>query len=239
MRKLKQFMLLLFAAIAFYACQKDNSTGTANLIGYAYLYDVNGIRETDNSGISVRVEGASDSTTTGTDGKWTLSRLNAGTYNFVLSKPNFNPVTYQGFKFSGNGQTFGSTSLFQTPPYNIVNLSDTFIQRNNSINIFGSFSGTLPTVYCYHLYFGFNSNVSPNSANYFYTTVVTGNLLNSTFSTTISLYYFPNDWTIYLGDTLYVVAYTDNSSANINVGAYVYPGLSPTPSNVAKLIIPL
>jgi len=246
MRKSKQFILLLLVTTAFYACQKDNTTETADLTGYAYLYDVNGVRQTDNSGISINIEGSSVSVTTGTDGKWSMHGLNIGNYTFAISKPNFNTVKCQGFKFSGNGQSFGSTSLFQIPSYSIINLSDTTIKGNVNIHIYGTFTGTLPSVYSYHLYFGLNSNVSSNFPDYFYSTIISGNTQQVNFKTIVDINSFPYpnyQYSSLVGDTLYMVAYADNPASisyyvnNNNNGYYVYPSLNQTPSNIVKVIV--
>ena len=71
MKILKQFMILLFIILAFYECKKDNLTSplTNNLTGFTYLCDTSGIREANNSGIVVSIEGTSISTTTGMDKK--------------------------------------------------------------------------------------------------------------------------------------------------------------------------
>jgi len=242
MGKLKLFMMILLAGLTFYSCQKEVSSGTSNLTGFAYLYNSNGIRVSDNSGISVSIKGTTISTTTGADGKWCLTNLRTGTYSFTFSKTGYNTVQSTGFQFSGNGQLFGSTSLFPPPTYNIINLSDSTFQ--GGLKITGTFTGILPSQYCYHLYFGFNSNVSSNYLNYFISEIEMGDIKQNTFNTTLYngnyLYSYQN---YLVGDTIYMVAYTDNNPeiAYYNYSYesyyYVYPCLSPIPSNVVQIIV--
>ena len=234
--------MIMSASLAFYSCQKETTSTTANLAGFAFLYDSVGIKESDNSGISVSIIGSSGSTTTGVDGKWSLTNLKVGTYTFTLSKPGYNTVTLAGFQFSGNGQTFGSTSLFPYPTYNIINLSDSTFQ--GGIKISGTFTGTLPTLLNYHLFFGFNSNVSSNYSTYFIAISEVANQ-QKTFNQTIYNYNYLYNYPNYLvGDTIYMVAYTDNNPElcyynyiNNNNNYLVYPCLSPTPSNVVKIVV--
>jgi hypothetical protein len=247
MRNLKLFLFGLTISLLFNACKKDDygSLPKGDLIGYTYLYDVNGIRNTDNSMINVRFQDSYGGfpSYSGKDGKWICSNIPSGNYTLVISMPNYGTMKYEDKSFIGGGQFFfGSTSLYQIPSYTLTGLTDS--TTKGEIYIQSSFSGTLPQYNggrCRY-FISPNSNVSSDPTNYVFTVSVTHSMTSQvTPSTGVSSFQLKS-YGIITGDTVYIVGYAENyttsSYLDVNTGRNVYPNLNPTPSNVLKVIVP-
>jgi hypothetical protein len=214
---------------------------TGDLVGYAYLYDVNGYRSADNSGITVAVEGTSISAVSTSDGRWVLSSLTTGTYTIVFSKGGYGTRKSVGIQFVGGGQANGgSWALYQIPAYTVTGLSAT--RSTGYVNIAGTLAGTLPTGSRYpRLFVGTSSTVSsdPNNNIFSYSMYVSST--STTLSASISTQYF-NSYGIYAGQTVYMVAYAESyysgAYVDLSTGGLYYPGLNPTPSNVVSVVVP-
>ena len=190
--------------------KKDDSTSslTNNLTGFTYLCDTSGIREANNSGIVVSIEGTSISTTTGTDGKWNISNLKTGTYTFIFAKPNFGAFKIVEKNVIQGYQLIDTVSLYPIPLYTVKLLSDSI--SLGGVYIYGVFSGTLPSMPWFRLFFSKNSNVSSNPANYIYEMLVSvaGAKLLATFELAFSASILNKNGFI-SGDSIYIIAYTD------------------------------
>ncbi len=247
MKNLKLFLPGLIISLMFTACKKDDngSLPKGDLIGYTYLYDVNGIRNTDNSLINVQYEGSFGSFPShpGKDGKWICSNIPSGNYSLVISMPNYGTMKYEDRSFVGGGQFFfGSTSLYEIPSYTLTGLTDT--TTPGEIYVRSSFSGTLPQ---YNggrsrYFISPNSNVSSDPTNYVFTVSVTHSL-TAPVTNQVGISSFQlKSYGINTGDTIYIVGYGENytssSYVDVNTGRNVYPNLNPAPSNVLKVIVP-
>ncbi len=116
---------------------------TGDLIGFSYLYDVDGNHVLDNSGIAVSVDGTNISATSDSSGRWMLPGLNTGTYTIAISKEGYGTEKIIGYPFVGGGQAyFGKLSLHQIPSFSITELSAT--TSLGFVNISGTLSGSLP-----------------------------------------------------------------------------------------------
>lgn len=58
----------------------------ANIQGMILLYDEEGNRQTDMSGVTVSIDNSSVNTKTGADGKWALDSIPYGTYDISYAK---------------------------------------------------------------------------------------------------------------------------------------------------------
>ena len=256
MKKIKLFIIMLVFISAVIGCKKEdpNPAGnllTGDLIGYTYLYDEHKIREADNSGIIVSIDGTSISTTTGIDGRWILKNLHLGTYTFVMSKPDFGTIKNVGKEFVGNGQSYyGTSNLYTIPKYTIDGINDSVTYTINSIYtagtiiVYGTFTQGDPLTYAYfRLFAGKNPDVSSDPSKNFCTIIgdVLGNLGLTQFYLFLQTRTL-NNFGIVSGDTIYIVVYADSytSSAyiDLNTGRYFYPNLNPKPSNILKVIVP-
>jgi hypothetical protein len=61
----------------------------ANIQGMILLYDEEGNRQTDMSGVTVSIDNSTVSTQTGADGKWTLDSIPYGTYDISYAKQGY------------------------------------------------------------------------------------------------------------------------------------------------------
>ena len=213
---------------------------TGDIIGYAYLVDVNGTRASDNSGIAVSVEGKSTSATTSADGRWVLSGLSSGTYTINMQKTGFGLRKVVGLQFVGGGQEWwGTTSLYQIPSFTVTGLAATI--SSGMVNISGNLTGSFPANYRYlRLFLSTSNTVSSSPSNYSYAPGVS--VYNSTsFLVDVS----PSSLSYYgitSGSTVYIVAYADSwgtmSYIDLITGRSFYTTLNPTPSNVVSVVVP-
>ncbi len=97
---MKKIIILLI--VLYVGCSKDSSNNSitvpnlilaqqnrANIQGLILLYDEDGNRLTDMSGIEVSIDNSTVSTKTATDGKWKLDSIPYGTYDISYSKDGF------------------------------------------------------------------------------------------------------------------------------------------------------
>jgi hypothetical protein len=250
MKPINQTLVLFgFIILFFSGCDKfKGDAGPAgpslsgDLIGYSYLYDLDGNRATDNSGVTVTAEGTNIVATTAADGRWVLSGLTTGTYTFAFTKAGYGTSKSVGSQFVGGGQVYyGSASLYQIPPFTVTGLSAT--TSTGYINITGTLSGTLPTWYRPHrLFIGTSSTVSSDPKNYVFTYYGTSSGSSTTLSSGINAQSYFNPYGIYAGQTVYIVAYAESygstSYIDLSSGKYYYSSINPTPSNVVSVVVP-
>jgi hypothetical protein len=252
MNKLKPFIFLLYGLTAFYACKNEDSpvVGSEAVTGYAYLHDIEGIRNVDNSGITVSMVGDSISTTTTSNGRWTLSHLKTGIYTFAFSNPGYGTMKVFEKTLAGGYQSVDTISLYPIPAYNIT-LSSATATAEYGIDIRAYFSGELPSKPCFHLFFGKDSIVSSDPANYIFDLVqiLPGQEELINFQLAFLVEILKSNGFI-SRDTVYLAGYTDcfvtktyNSGGAIsyfdpNTNKKIYPNLNPTKSNVLKFLIP-
>ncbi len=214
---------------------------TGQLIGYAYLYDLNAVRATDQSGITVVAEGTSVTATTASDGRWVLSGLPTGTYTIAFSKTGYGTAKRISFQFVGGGQTsFGSIYLFQLPGFTIGTLSATV--SSGAVYIGGTLTGSLPEApRVVRIFIGTTASVSSDPSNYAFTIGTVVSDTGTTFITAVASQSFAA-YGFTVGQTAYIVAYPDalGSSAylDLSTGKYYYPNLNPIPSVVVSAVVP-
>jgi hypothetical protein len=216
---------------------------TGDLIGYAFLYDVNGNQLVDNSSITVSIDGNNISATTAADGRWVLSGIKTGTYNLTFTKAGYGTHKTIGMEFVGGGQAYyGSEYLYQIPSFTITGLSAT--TSTGQVNIAGTLYGSLPTSYYRYirLFIGTSPTVSSDPKNYAFTNLVYAYNSSTSFSSTIDKQTI-NYSGISSGQTIYIVAYAASSYGydsyiDITTGKYYYPSINPTPSNVVSVVVP-
>lgn len=243
---LKSLLFLLTCLLFAYGCKgSDGAAGptgpslSGSLVGFAYLYDVNGIRATDNSGITVSIEGQTATATTNSAGKWVLPNLQTGIYTLVFSKAGYGTQKTIEFQFTGGGEEYvGIKSVCKLPNFFATGLSATVSSLSISLN--GTLSGAESIgFHTTHFFVAMNSNVSSNPANYLYSLTLTTNSLS--FSSSIAVPSL-NSVGITSGQTIYIVAYGETSPSSSYVdlatGRLVYPNVSSLPSNVVSVVVP-
>ncbi len=214
---------------------------TGNIIGYSRLIDVNGNRATNHGGIAVTIEGTSLSTITASDGGWEINNLPTGTYTISFSKAGYGIQKEVGYQFVGGGTVyFGIQSIFQIPSCTISNITaDT---SNGGINLFGSFTGSLPEEIIYMRFFAAPTpDVSSDPAKYT-NSFLLYSLIDTVFAVTIQSSVVKSAGML-SGQTVYMVGYAESyiggtSYIDFATGRRVFPSLNPAPSNIVSVVIP-
>lgn len=211
-----------------------------NLVGFVYLYDVNGAKAIDNSGITVKAEGTSIATTTSTDGYFSLAGLSTGTYTYSFSKTGYGTRKVIQAQFVGGGDVYyGETTLYEIPAFTVTNLSDSI--SSGYVYFKGVLSGTLPTS-TVHLsfFFGTTSTVSSNPSNYTFSLGFSLPAADTiSFGLAKSSFY---NYSITSGQTVFAVVYASDygstSYVDLSTGNSIHSGINPTPSNTISFIVP-
>ncbi len=252
-RSRHSYALLAILVLAFVpAC--DNLKGpegppgpvlTGDLVGFAYLRTIDGKAPYDYSGITVTAEGTGISAVTGADGRWVLSSLRTGTYTVAFSKPLYGTTKYVGFQFVGGEPTWlGTMYLYVVPMHTVTGFSANVSSGN--VNLAGSYAGTVPVGYrSVRIFAGLTASVSSDPGTY----LATYN--NTVYSTSTTFSFSPSVSSLLgnsfsSGQTVYLVAYTENAFANessasyldLRTGRYWFASLNPTPSNVVSIVVP-
>ena len=239
---------LNFILIATVACSlllssckgSDGPSLSGDLVGFAYLVNSSGVRQPDNSGIRVSVDGINCADTTNVDGKFILPNLLTGIYNITMTKNGYPSKKLVSIQFVGGGQGFlGTYAMGETPNCSVTSLTAT--SSAGMVTISGTLSSSLPAYKYVRIFFGTNSQVSSDPSKYFnmYTTSSTGS--STTFSYAISSINFTNMGVV-LGQTIYAKAYVDNyyaSSSYIDyaTGRYTYTTMNAIPSNTVSVAV--
>ena len=115
---MKLLLAFFLFPIFFLGCNNNTSAPrlTGNITGKIYLYSDNGLRQTDNSGAQISIDGSSYSTVSLSDGSWELKDIPAGIYTFVFSKAGYSTLKYYNVQFVGGGTlALGYRSIGQIP----------------------------------------------------------------------------------------------------------------------------
>lgn len=212
---------------------------TGEAIGFVNLYEIEGTLIKDRSGVTISVEGNTNSTTSDSNGRFVLSNLKTGTYNLVFSKQGFGTGKYIGFQFvaGGGGQTLTSAILSKIPSFNVTGLTAKI--TSGIITLTGSLSGTLPTGSKYVMIFaGTTSNVSSTPANYLYYQQISIEGTSTTLSTTLYTTLFSKGQTIYVNAYASPINYYAGWYIDLITGRYNWPSLGTTSSNIVSVVVP-
>lgn len=258
---MKKIVVLL--VILYIGCSKDSGSNSiavpdlvlaqqnrANIQGMIVLYDEDGNREANMSGVKVSIDNSSVSTQTRTDGKWTLDSIPYGTYDISYSKDGY-----------GTGKIMG---LYHAA----TNHATTVIAKNESMAVNSSivisnliitpFSGVIQAVGVsglhidpvfdnpsgknkfVRLFFSDNPNVS--SSNYLAELKIKSNGSASQMNDyNLTTSYFEG-LGFKKGQTIYVKGYGDSFLAdqytNPLNNSTVFPSLSTQSSNTVSFVLP-
>jgi len=118
-------------------CKKDNPVSTTgNLVGHAYLINNQEIKMSDNSQITVSVEGTSYHDSTKTDGSYSISNVPYGTHTITFQKNGFTLEKIQDYQFVDGGKNpIYDVGLRAFPTFSIGNLSAVISSGNVSLTV--------------------------------------------------------------------------------------------------------
>lgn len=253
---IKTISKLFLFVLMFTACTKDGTIGpegpslSGDLVGFANLYNVAGVRLADNSGIIVTAypdtlasPGKKYIDTTTVDGRFLLPQLSTGTYTITFSKKGYGARKLSGYQFVGGGQvSYGTTSISAISTSTVTSLSATVSALTSYVTFNGTLSVNLPASYRYvRLFIGTSSGVSSLPVDYKFVQSTFINTTSTTFTSLVSSETLAS-YGMTTGQKLYVVAYADSyngtSYLDMATGQYFYTSLNSTPSNVVSFVAP-
>ena len=207
-----------------------------NMQGFVQLYDQYGTRfYTKLDSTTISIDGTTTSALTDVNGKYILSNLNTGTYNFSINgRSSFAPSKLQGIELTDNGTIDRDVKLSQTPIWSLsaITAVDTIIAGVHELKI----KITLPTTDTkareVSLYIGSASGV--NSTNYIwnYNISVPANATSLTKIVAASSVFLNGDnlgsgSTVYLAVYPAAVGYTTNSAyMDYTTGKFIYNAIN-------------
>lgn len=173
-------------------------------------------------------------------GEYTAADVPMGTYNVVLEKQGFAPVTIRGLRVIGGAQPLYANYTITRPSTTTVTNLTVGGTSNNYVNLTGTVNHSSTSYFPFVrlvIFVGASADVSPkkhaSSATYYFNEASGGTLTSTVY---INQKVFPS------GSTAYIVAYGVASSSytivDPDTGLYEYAGLGATPSNVASVQIP-
>ncbi len=245
MKKIFKTLILLF--LIFIGCEKSevveyNLTGT--LMGRIYTYDEVESKMTDNSGLTIKLEGGDPLITTKTDsvGDFELLDIPAGTYNFIISKEDSWEFQRQGYQIVGGDEPiYYKCNLIEKSTTTIENLL-LEVENSSEIHLKGIVNHNY-TIYSWsylmpYIYYFINDSQDVSDKNYMQKGTI-GFYEESGSSLDQKLYIdqglFPS------GSEIFIVAYganaNDISYYDISSNQYIHPFLG-TKSNIASIIVP-
>ena len=242
MKKFKLFTALCFFILLCTSCTSDflglDSKGT--ITGFVVLYDADGVKQADFTGVTVSIDGQNISATTDSKGKFQLTGVKKGIYTISMSKTDYATRKVVSYQFIGTGDAFyGSTSLSKIPQYSVTGLTATTYSGSSVSFSFSSFIGTLGTYKYVRYYISDAIQVSSDPQKYLY---ISGLYTISSVPTTLTASKSNlNAVGLTSGQTAYAIFYADVSNSvyytDINTGKVFYTSLG-TPSSVVSFIVP-
>jgi len=243
--KLDYLTLGLIVLVGFTSCSKDDDQTPepitkANIIGSVNLYD-EGTTQIDNSGMTIKLEGTEFSSTTDSQGDFTLSEVPFGSYTLVYEKSGFG--TFK--KFDLEHTNTGSSTVVETP--SLGQKSTTSVT-----NLTVSSNANFPVI------LGATTNPAGNQANtryirFFFSTDSDVSHENydsylETFPANISPYNLNlsqaslDALDFASGSTVYVKCYGEsfwgNSYSDPDLNRDIFPNLNPTSAPAVSFVVP-
>jgi Carboxypeptidase regulatory-like domain len=255
----KTFAFLLVLAIG---CGKDSGNHSiavpdvvlaqqnrANIQGMILLYDEEGNRQTDMSGVTVSIDNSTVSTQTSADGKWTLDSIPYGTYDISYTKQGYGTGKIMGIYHAATNHATTLISKSESMAVNSsIAVSNLVITPFNAAiqaagvtgvhidPVFNNPSGKAKYV---RLFFSDNGNVISN--NYLAEVKVRSNgaaTQMNDFNLTTSFF---ENLGFKKGQNIYVKAYGDSFLADEYTdpitNTTIFPSLSTKPSSTVSFVL--
>lgn len=191
---------------------------TGTISGFVYLADPDTIYA-DHRGIEIQIENTTFTTSTDSNGRWSIDELPTGTYNILISKNGFGYFKYTSVQFIGGGEYYIGTRFLTSVPVLPVGLDST-ITNPFAVIILGTLYEEIPEA-DYHnvlIFFGLSDSVSSNPEYYKY--MRSASISLGSFSESININIL-KDIGFNSGDTIYITAFASISFYNYMFGGYV------------------
>jgi len=238
---MKKIFLIAFSVLLLCSCKK---TTTEELLpvpkttvkGVVALFDSTGARVPNATGVTVSIDSTTFTTTTDSDGNYTINNVAQGEYTITCSKTGYS--TYK----ATNQFVLVEYSTTNIPPVylyapSIVTITNLTVQNSDSSCTI-SYTINPPSNFISEYVTFFISTSSTVSPSNYIMPISFVSSYGSTITTQVSsLYqYFPS------GSTVYIVAYGSYSGIHYtspSTGKIVYAGgLCAKPSNIASVTLP-
>jgi hypothetical protein len=252
MKHIHFFIFAAFAVPVFFGsilsgCKEaGTASGTpGDMIGFVQIYDSLRQQVTNNSGVTVSLEGTPYSTVSDVSGKWHLENIPTGTYKIAITKDTYATQKIFNVQITGNGTYY--PKLGATEMYPIPHLTSNLVLRpfeseqaifstqceKRNVYVFAAiyFNTTEhidPADPGSFLYFTFSSDYQDASGN-FNITVYRSNLLKAGFTP---------DQTIYCSAFATTDPVIGASWYDPETNKTVYSGFSPNHSEVKSFVLP-
>lgn len=250
--------------VLYIGCSKDSSNNSitvpnlilaqqnrANIQGMIVLYNEDGNRLTDMSGVKVSIDNSTVSTKTAMDGKWKLDSIPYGTYDISYSKDGYGTGKIMGLYHAATNHATTviakSESMAANSTISIDNLTITpFSGTIQSIGISGVhidpvFSNPSGKDKYVRLFFSDNASVSSN--NYLAEVKIKTNGSSSQMNDYNLTTSFFESMGFKKGQTIYVKGYGDSflsdQYTNPLTNTVVFPSLSEKASNTVSFVLPV
>jgi hypothetical protein len=216
MQKLKISFLILFLFSFFISCTETVAPVlTGSISGFVELYEEDGSRINDKSGVKVSIEGRNNYAYTNNDGRYSLENVEAGIFNIVFEKEGFGLYKIIAREFVGGGEAYlYNIGLTKLPTFNVTSL---IITKTTGTPPYLRMSGNLSNARNYYryviLFFGKSADVSNDPKNYLLTNSIYVYPDSSSFGYSMldySEYFLDADFSS--GETVYVASYSASNS---------------------------
>ncbi len=100
----------------------------------------------DHSGLTVKLEGTSHTTTTDAEGNWRLKDVPPGVYTLSFAKNGITPTRLINTQFAGNGSLYiPEVRLYELPTFTITDIALTTSSSRPQFDIVGHISESVPS----------------------------------------------------------------------------------------------
>ncbi|WP_452600519.1 carboxypeptidase-like regulatory domain-containing protein [Pontimicrobium sp. MEBiC06410] len=238
-----KFNLILLLLVLGTSCSDSNDNDTpsptsANISGSVNLFD-DGVTEIDNSNMTVNVEGTSISTTTNSNGQYTLSNVPFDTVTLVYEKNGYG--TFKRFNIDhSTSDTFiaETPSLGQLSTTSITNLTATNNGTDITLAATTDPDGNVGNTRYIRFFFSTQSNVSNTNYEAVLETLpsqINPRNLNLTNVSLVALG-FSSGQTVYArcyGESFWSNQYDEPNSENT-----IFPNLNPNSAIAVSFVVP-
>jgi hypothetical protein len=239
-----KFYLILILAV-FWSCSGDGDDETtppaataADITGTVSLYD-EGVTQTDNSNMTVKVAGTSKSATTNASGSFTLSGVTFGTYTLTYEKAGYGTFKKFGVEHrNGNTIISQTTSLGEVSTTQVTALEATVDGTDVVLSITTDPPGSLGNNRYIRYFLSADSDVSSANNSYYSGVILSQNNplnLRLTASTLSDAGFSP-------GQTVYVKVYGDSFWSNeyddLDLGRRIFPNINMNAADAVSFVVP-
>jgi hypothetical protein len=184
-----------------------------NIFGSVTLYTEDGIKESSFAGVSVYIEGRSDTVLSDSLGRWKLANVPAGIHTIALAKAGYGFTKMPQVQFVGGGDLYLFPTFLSEPPSYTVNTVQVTIDLQGII-VHGTLSTSLPEMRSHLLLFGKVDPMRTDPYSWLQSDGPVTYASESTFATPPRDSSFFTEYGFHSGDTIHVAVYPSSEYNN-------------------------